>query len=302
MMEMLVAENVWKVFGKNVALADVSLSLGKGLHLVLGPNGSGKTTLLKLWSGLIRPNRGRVLVKGLDPWKHRCEVTKFLSAVFEDQALPWWVSGREFMEFVAKMRNVDVALVKEYAHILGVDSYWHRAIRTYSSGMRKKLLLLMAFATTCEILLLDEPYTLLDKRSIEVVNELVLLKLRDGCCIVIATHVFGGIERFATSVTILHNGKVLKHIDVNNVRRYLVYECCVDEPKNLVTKLLDSGITEFEVKGKCIRIPSNPQIENLIDTRLCRAVMDVGRLYESTLVEEEQGLDRHEVANLRRSS
>nr|MEB3859948.1 ATP-binding cassette domain-containing protein [Desulfurococcales archaeon] len=87
------ARHVWKRYGPTVALRDVSIEVGEGLTVIMGPNGSGKTTLLRLLVGLSRPSRGTVRALGVDPWRRRPWVMARIGVAFEDLALPWWTTA-----------------------------------------------------------------------------------------------------------------------------------------------------------------------------------------------------------------
>jgi len=82
------AVNVSKFFGTTIALDNISLEFSRGLNILLGPNGSGKSTLLKLWSGLLRPSKGKVFVYDLDPWRHRKHIMEKLPSSSRIYLLP----------------------------------------------------------------------------------------------------------------------------------------------------------------------------------------------------------------------
>lgn len=186
-MEMIVAEHLWKRFGATVALRDVSVKIGGGLHLLLGPNGSGKSTFLKLVVGFLRPTRGRLTVLGYTPWRDYARLQGKIAFAFEEMPLPWWETGREFIETYCGLRGCDEGMLAEAARRLGVLEYWERPIYRYSSGMKKKLLLLLALGVRADIYVLDEPFTLLDRRSLEEVCRLI--PQLPGGTTLIATHI-----------------------------------------------------------------------------------------------------------------
>ena len=99
--------NLSKRFGPTSALANVSLDVCKNeAVLVAGPNGSGKSTLLKILCGIMRhSNKGRVCVLGLDPWKYRHVLFGKVAASFEDYSFPELVSGKDYLEFIARIRS-----------------------------------------------------------------------------------------------------------------------------------------------------------------------------------------------------
>ena len=273
---------VWKYFGATKALENLTLELGKGLHLLLGSNGSGKTTLLKLVCGLLKPTRGKIYVKDLDPWKERAKIMEFVNAEFEDNTIPWWLSGREFLRFVSDQRGIKWSEVVELAERLGVTSYWHRSIRGYSSGMRKRIILLSALIGHSEILILDEPYTLLDRESINVLNKIIAEKLSETEAIIVASHVFTGVEELATTITILANGRIVFHENIGKLLRSgkVSFECITDNPLKLVEELYNMGVKEIELTGNKVVFRSENEVASLVKAYECKPKLDIKSFYE----------------------
>ena len=184
------ARGVWKEYRAATALAGVSLSLCGGLNVVVGPNGSGKTTLLRLIAGLARPSRGRVVVGGVDPWRRRGELLSGPVRVgFESMGLPWWMRGLDLLRHYAAEKGVGVEDLASIAERLGLPaSALRRSVRSYSMGMRKKLLLAMALAPGAGLYVLDEPYTLLDAAAVRALDS-ILRERAAGATVVVASHV-----------------------------------------------------------------------------------------------------------------
>jgi ABC-type multidrug transport system ATPase subunit len=279
------ALNVVKRFGPTVALDGVSVEFGSGLNLLLGPNGSGKSTLLKLWCGLIRPTRGRVEVFGLDPWARRVDVMKRVSAFFEDVPAPWWFSGEEFLRIVAEKRGVDWGIVREYAERLGVTGYWRKLIRGYSSGMRKKVMLLAALVADVDGYMLDEPYTLLDKDSVRVVDEIIAEKVRSGKIVVVASHILTGVERFAKGFAILHNGKVVARYPGEAVEIPTIIECPSKDASRIVEEAQKLNPSKIVVSKSAIYIhtTSAQQVSSFVESFGCVAYPDIATMYSEVV-------------------
>ena len=208
--------NVWKRYGKTIALADASVTFGDGLNVIVGPNGSGKTTMLKLILGLVRPDSGEVLSLGYEPFRDRDRLLRLVGVAMEEMSLPWWTSGLELLKMFSSTRALEWSIVKELAEELGVSTYWHRSIRGYSMGMKKRLALLLGFATANEALILDEPFTQLDSASRRVVDELILRFSRE-MPVVISTHVMSKSALYADLVAVLSTGRVVNVAVRNNV-------------------------------------------------------------------------------------
>ena len=286
-MALLLAEDLWKFFGATEALKGVNLSLDRGLHILLGPNGSGKTTLLKIWVGLYKASRGRVETLGLDPWNNRSALQRRVSALFEDLSLPWWVSGLEYLKFISQQKGVKWSQVEELASLFKVDEYWRKPIRGYSSGMRKRILLIQALAGDFEVIILDEPYTLIDKAAIGVLNSVIRELTKRGSTIVIATHMTSILEERVDSVTIIVNGEIVRHYTSSSIERLIAYKCMKDAANTILRKTYNN-IEEVIVKERelIVRPGLNSQaIKELSPS--CTKYIDLPRAYDE-IFEEKQ--------------
>ncbi len=284
---MLEVHSVWKFFGKTIALRNVTLNIPpRSFHLLLGPNGSGKTTLLKLWTGLIKPSKGEVITLGMDPWKNRSKVMKYVNVAFEDLVLPWWTTGIDYLRYYASVKNIKWSEVKELAEYFGVDKYWNRIIRGYSSGMRKKIILIQALVGEPEIIILDEPYPLLDKQSIQKLN--VLLKEHSKSkTIIIASHVLAGVEKLVTSLAILINGTKVFDSRVEELKQHTIitYECKSQKPWKAVKELSSRGIIDIEIRGNNIIFTTSKEfkLSELEELDNCKTILNIEKLYVNVL-------------------
>ncbi len=206
---MIRIRGLWKKFMYTVALQDINLDIEHPtLALIKGPNGSGKTTLLKVIIGLLKPSKGGIEVFGYDPSKNRGKLISLISFYFEDDPLPWWMTGREYIEYVSFMKRYPLTNLKELINGLDIMSFWNRKIFTYSSGMKRKIQILKAFIGDSKILILDEPLTLLDRKSkkylIGYLKEIKSLKT-----ILVASHIDEGLSSIADTIIEIENGKII---------------------------------------------------------------------------------------------
>ncbi|MDM7274681.1 MAG: ABC transporter ATP-binding protein [Thermoprotei archaeon] len=206
----VVARNVRKVYLFNVALDGVDLEVDSGgMSVLLGPNGSGKSTLLSIIAGAERPSSGYVKVLGLDPWRDSEKLSGKLKALLDRASLPPWASCREVAEVAAKTFKTPWSEVVETAEALGVTSFWERPYGTYSTGMKRKALLLTALIGDPEILLLDEPYQGLDVKSVETVTNMIVERAAKGQTIIIATHI--------TPAKLMENAKMIARMELGKI-------------------------------------------------------------------------------------
>ena len=195
--------------GAVAALQPLDLDVAAGSILgVLGPNGSGKTTLLRVLAGLQRPSRGRALVLGRapdDPTLHR-EV-----AFQPDGPLPIGVlSAPEFLAYVGTQLGLPNALADaraaEWLQRLDLERAGRRWIRTFSTGMQKRLALAAALLGDPAVLLLDEPTAGLDPLGSAVVMQILRERAAAGHTVLMASHHLLEVEEICSEVVVLQDG------------------------------------------------------------------------------------------------
>jgi Cu-processing system ATP-binding protein len=208
----VLVEHLGKRFGRTIALDDVCFSVkGSESVLLAGPNGSGKSTLLKILTGVVKhPSNAKVEVLGQDPWKSRASLFARAAASFEDVAFPDFMTAREYLKFTSSSRKVNVAEATGYAgSLFGIRSFLDEQIRTYSSGMKRKVALAQALAFRSDLLILDEPFVALDAKTIkELVDELTVRK-QAGTTLIISSHVITGLDDLVDRVMVMSNGRLV---------------------------------------------------------------------------------------------
>ena len=132
------------------------------MYGLLGPNGSGKTTTLRLLLGMLRPTAGEATVVGFDCWRQGVDVRRLVSYLPGELRMYGSMSGFGLLRFLSDLREGDgleraVAIADQ---IMRLDL--RRRVRKYSTGMKQKLALALAFADPVDILILDEPTSALD--------------------------------------------------------------------------------------------------------------------------------------------
>lgn len=218
----LKVEGVWKRFGRTLALRGVNLSVeGPGLHVLYGPNGSGKSTLIRIILGIYKPSRGRVLLYGVEPYRDPRVAGRLVASGLEGAWVPPYLSGKALALAYAAERGVPVEVVEDYAGRLGVTGYWGRPVYTYSMGMRKRLLLALALAGAREarMLVLDEPYTLLDRDSLALVSEMIA-EAAGRIPVIVATHIITEAERRAERLILMESGNVARVVERGEAGAY----------------------------------------------------------------------------------
>lgn len=197
----IIVENIYKSFGRETVLEDVSLSIPPGRIVgVVGNNGSGKTVLMKCICGFLRPDKGSVTVNGIRVGKDR-DFPDSLGIIIETPGFIPNMSGYRNLKTLAALRGLIGK--KEIMAVLdrvGLTKSAHKAVAKYSLGMRQRLGIAQAVMEDPAVLILDEPFNGLDKSTVEDMRGL-LLELRDsGKAIMLASHNGQDIRELCDSV------------------------------------------------------------------------------------------------------
>lgn len=184
---MLQLKNITKKFGSNLIYSIDDLVMQKGVYWIKGVNGSGKSTLLKMLAGML-PFGGEIFLDHLSIIKNPTEYRKKINYASAEPAYPSFLRGNELVEFVKKLKKGNEQQIAEIKKILHINNYTENPTGSYSSGMLKKLSLLLAFIGNPEWILLDEPFTTLDQASQLALTKLICKKNEEGISFIITSH------------------------------------------------------------------------------------------------------------------
>jgi len=203
---MLLAEALGHAFGAVRALDNVSFTLQPGQTLaVFGPNGAGKTTLLKVLAGLIRPRTGRARIEGgrrAVGWiGHQAQLYGQLTM---SENLRFWAALYDVPEPAVLRRAAD--LVSR----LGLQAYEHRLVRELSRGLVQRVAIARALIHDPRVLLLDEPFTGLDRTAAEELRRLLAEQAAEGRVTVLVTHNVEEGTELATDVAFMRGGRFVQ--------------------------------------------------------------------------------------------
>jgi len=221
--EALRVENVVKSFGNLIAVKGVSFALESNQILgLLGPNGSGKSTLMKSMVGIITPDAGTITVQGLNVASNSTEVKKIVGFVPESPRLYEFLSGSEYLDFVATVHGLEPEAkrerIPEFLKAFELEGRENELIHGYSQGMKQKLAIIAGILHRPRILILDEPLNALDPRSARIVKDLIHKLRDDGVPTVFSTHVLEIADAICDRIVIMYNGSMLAEGSAEELR------------------------------------------------------------------------------------
>lgn len=201
-----------KWYGAQPALRGVDLCVGEGEILALfGPNGAGKSTLLRILAGLVRPTAGSVRVAGFEVGKQSDGVRRVIGVLAHGHQLYETLTGRENLLFAATMLGLDrpADRVAGVLAKVGLEAAAEARVRTFSSGMKRRLSMAKLMLREPKVMLLDEPFTNLDIQATKLLEEFLMASKTTGITTVVATHNLTMGYAVADRMAVLEQGRLV---------------------------------------------------------------------------------------------
>lgn len=262
-------QNLSKNYGKIEALKGVSFTLTNGVHGLLGPNGAGKSTLMNILSGNLAASGGEILYDGTDILKLGDEFRKELGYMPQQQALYPDFTAARFLSYMASLRGMSKAAARKAVprvlQLVGLTEAANRRIKSFSGGMKQRLLIAQAILNDPKVLILDEPTAGLDPKQRIAIRNLIS-SISENKIVLISTHVVADIACIAKDLLILKEGSLLRHSSPAQLLSEMqgkVWE------RNILPHQVDEYRLKYRIsnvsfapEGFCIRILSEQEVEN----------------------------------------
>lgn len=184
---MIVFEQFRKLYGKTEIVGIPQLRLEHGIYWLRGENGAGKSTLMKSIAGLI-PYQGNVSVYDTNIRHDRIAFTSIVNYAEAEPMFPGFLTGTDLIQFYTETKKAPEGQADHLCEQLGVSSFAGNPIRTYSSGMAKKLSLVLGFLGKPKLILLDEPLITLDTNATSILEQLIVEYCNNGVSFIISSH------------------------------------------------------------------------------------------------------------------
>jgi ABC-2 type transport system ATP-binding protein len=209
----IVADQLTKWYGSRLAVDRVSLHVEAGAVMgLLGPNGSGKTTILRILTGYVLPSSGSARIAGFDVVDDALAARARIGYVPEDIPLYPWMSVRELLAFMARLKGLTgravTSSIEAVIERLGLGDVRRVLIGKLSRGYRQRVAIAQALLGDPALLILDEPTNGLDPRQIIEMRGHIRA-LAGERTVLVTSHILGEIERVADRVAILLGGRLL---------------------------------------------------------------------------------------------
>jgi len=208
-------ERLNKFYGSFHALKDVSFNVNSGeIYGLIGPNGAGKTTTLRIIATLLLPSSGVVKVFGMDVVSDADKVRRIISYLPEEAGAYKYLTGYEYLEFMASLYVKDKAevkaLIEEAEFICGLNGRLKDKIGSYSKGMLRRLLVARSLMVHPKLAILDEPTAGLDVIHSQYVRRMIKdYAKRNNVTMIISSHNMLEVEYLCDRVALIHEGRII---------------------------------------------------------------------------------------------
>ncbi|RDV39526.1 ABC transporter ATP-binding protein [Bradymonadaceae bacterium TMQ3] len=248
----LVLKNLTKRYRRLVAVNQLDLSIAPGEFVALiGPNGAGKSSTMGCVAGITAPDEGSVHINGVDVVANPVEARRHLGFVPQHLAMLDYLTGLEYLHFVAELRELKSARrdteIEELLAITELEDARHVVLKEYSGGMARKLAIASVLLGSPTLLVLDESFVGLDPESTARLRTRLQRHCDQGGAILLSSHILDMLERLCSRFVLLQGGKLVMDLSRNELDRKMK-----DGEVNDLTELY------LKTTGKIDLIPTTP--------------------------------------------
>jgi len=237
-------KNLDKKYGKIHAVKNLSFDIQKGnVYGILGPNGSGKSTTLGIVLNVVNKTSGSFSWFGGKLETH--DALKKVGAIIERPNFYPYMTAKENLELVCKIKSINYKKVEEKLEIVGLSDRKNSKFKTFSLGMKQRLAIASALLNDPEILILDEPTNGLDPQGIHQIRDIIKQIANQGTTILLASHLLDEVEKVCSNVLVLRYGEMLYNGTVEGMTNKSGYFEMICSDNTLLKKII---IETFETE------------------------------------------------------
>lgn len=276
-------QNISKTIGNRKIIDGLSLELHAGeICGFLGPNGAGKTTTIRMIVGLMKMDKGDVLIRGKSIRHQFCEAIKYVGAIVENPEMYKFMSGFDNLMHYARMTpGISPQRVLEVAEFVGLKQRIKDKVSGYSLGMRQRLGVAQAILHKPSVLILDEPTNGLDPAGIrELRDYLKVLAVEENIAVFVSSHLLAEMELMCDRIAIIQNGMLIDQMNLHE-RSLYHYELKVSDVERAITVLRPDWNVKVGPSGDHILFSGNNEGVAGLNRHLVSAGIDVYQIVQS---------------------
>jgi len=268
-------ENLSRTFHSLRAVDNISFSVDAGeIFGFLGHNGAGKTTTIRMLSGQLQPTSGRGRVAGCDIVTEQERLRPLIGVVSEHQNLYERMSGRENLEFAARLYGIDIQRIDAALEQVDLLDRAKDKVQNYSNGMKQRLLIARSILHGPRIIFLDEPTRGLDPVVGREIRRLIVDMSKQGVTIFLTTHYMEEADQLCDRVAFLSEGRIV----------------ALDTPDNLKAAHGQHQVNVTLDNGECRRIAlddedAGRELQQLISNGQVRTLHSAEATLETVFIE-----------------
>lgn len=208
-------KNLIKIFDDITAVDDISFNVEKGeIFAFLGPNGAGKTTTIKMFTTLLQPTSGKILINDFDPVANSNEVRHSFGIIFQDPSLDDELTAFENLEFHGVLYGIPKKTrrdrIEDLLKVVELEKRRNDLVKEFSGGMKRRLEIARGLLHHPKIIFLDEPTLGLDPQTRNHLwNYIKDMNQKEGITVFFSTHYMEEADRMADRIAIIDNGKIV---------------------------------------------------------------------------------------------
>jgi len=218
------AKGISRTFGRRSVLDKVDIAVGDGeIVALMGPNGAGKTTLLRILATLLEPSSGEVLVQSKRVFDDPVGARRVIGFIGHSPYVYDDLTALENLAFYSSMYGLPRSGFRERGTSMlarvGLSHRIHDRAAVFSKGMKQRLAIARALLHSPSVLLLDEPFSSLDQKGVDILSQILLEEKESGRSILFVTHDLPRISLLATRADILYRGRIRRSYDSQAIGR-----------------------------------------------------------------------------------
>ena len=220
---MLEINGLSKSYGSHKAVDNLSMRIANGeIHGFIVHNGAGKTTTLRSIAGIMQFEEGTITIDGHSIKEEPLACKKIMAYIPDNPDLYEFMSGIQYLNFIADIFGVDVSTrderIHRYTDLFEITNVLDDAISSYSHGMKQKLAIVSAWIHEPKLILMDEPFVGLDPKASHILKQMMREFCDQGNAILFSTHVLEVAEKLCDRVAIIKDGKLIRSGTMEDVK------------------------------------------------------------------------------------